>query len=653
MTADFSSVPIELHDAHVREWERHTGRLAADSINIAPAAMVGVTPPAAVGAIDTDPEAHAERAAIQSEGADDRSPAIDPNETSAAVLARIYAERGPIHDPGYDQAAAMRRTAPKDRQALTEAGNERAADAQPLRIAGGARAELAAKCTRLLGQSGRVFVRGGALVRVTTCAEAQRAGLILPQACDVKRAPDALLIVPAVRDWLQTTLTENPGFERLEKKTWKPADCPAGVAGAVASLGEWPGVAPLLGIATAPFIRADGTVCDADGYDPASMMLLRQTGASAPIAENPTRGDALRAVEILLAPFAEFPFARTATAGVEREAGADDDENPTLESHRAAFLALVVTLHTRHLYECAPAFVISSAAPGTGKTLLAHCAALIAAGVDVGTRTMPSDAEEMRKSLTGAAITGDAVLVLDNVTDGAKLSSSPLEQFITAGIHRDRVLQTSNSTAAPNVATIIITGNNVTMRGALVRRVIPVRIVATVENPETRTFRLADIKGHIRASRAALVAAALTLLRAYVVAGMPRHGKPALGSFEHWDAIVRGSIVWAGLPDPVATQAEARAADDEIAAAPALLAALEEFQIGRRGNSFTVAEVRAALPGAMCDDLRAAIEATGADIDKLGYWLREHVDRPHGGRVLRRLAGATGTARWRVRQAGA
>ena len=34
-----------------------------------------------------------------------------PGESSAEVLARVYAEHGPIHGPEYDQAGAMKRAA--------------------------------------------------------------------------------------------------------------------------------------------------------------------------------------------------------------------------------------------------------------------------------------------------------------------------------------------------------------------------------------------------------------------------------------------------------------------------------------------------------------------------------------------------------------
>jgi len=47
------------------------------------------------------------------------------------------------------------------------------------------------------------------------------------------------------------------------------------------------------------------------------------------------------------------------------------------------------------------------------------------------------------------------------------------------------------------------------------------------------------------------VVAALTVLRAFVVAGKPRHDHPPKGSFESWDRLVRGAIIWAGGADPL------------------------------------------------------------------------------------------------------
>ena len=98
----------------------------------------------------------------------------------------------------------------------------------------------------------------------------------------------------------------------------------------------------------------------------------------------------------------------------------------------------------------------------------------------------------------------------------------------------------------------VMTGNNVQLGGDLPRRVIPIEIDPKVENPEDRRdFRYPNLLAHARAERPRLAAAALTVLRAYVVAGRPQHDKPAKGSYEDWDRLVRGAIIWAGGADPL------------------------------------------------------------------------------------------------------
>jgi putative DNA primase/helicase len=67
------------------------------------------------------------------------------------------------------------------------------------------------------------------------------------------------------------------------------------------------------------------------------------------------------------------------------------------------------------------------------------------------------------------------------------------------------------------------------------------------------------------ADRGKYVAAALTVVRAYIVAGKP--GKlPPLASFEEWSDLVRSALVWLGLPDPVETSEDARDDDPELIA---------------------------------------------------------------------------------------
>jgi hypothetical protein len=72
--------------------------------------------------------------------------------------------------------------------------------------------------------------------------------------------------------------------------------------------------------------------------------------------------------------------------------------------------------------------------------------------------------------------------------------------------------------------------------------------------------------------------AALTILRAYCNAGMPRQAVPAFGSFEGWSRFVREALVWVGQPDPCLTRAKlAEQSDTTADALGQLIAAWREI----------------------------------------------------------------------------
>src|SRR5262249_28619837 len=69
------------------------------------------------------------------------------------------------------------------------------------------------------------------------------------------------------------------------------------------------------------------------------------------------------------------------------------------------------------------------------------------------------------------------------------------------------------------------------------------------ERPEDREFTTQRPDYYMRDHRAELVAAGLTVMRAFFVAGQPQQTKPA-GSFEVWSRTVRDCLVWLGEADP-------------------------------------------------------------------------------------------------------
>lgn len=102
-----------------------------------------------------------------------------------------------------------------------------------------------------------------------------------------------------------------------------------------------------------------------------------------------------------------------------------------------------------------------------------------------------------------------------------------------------RVLGSSKNVRIPATSLICATGNNLTVYGDLNRRTIQIRLDAKCERPEERRFEFDAIDLAMR-RRPELVAAALTVERAYVSAGAPNEPRP-------WAASKIGAI-WCDLP---------------------------------------------------------------------------------------------------------
>ena len=208
----------------------------------------------------------------------------------------------------------------------------------------------------------------------------------------------------------------------------------------------------------------------------------------------------------------------------------------------------------------------------------------------------------------------------------------------------------------------IATGNNIGFKRTLGRRVIPIDLDARVEQPEDRTgFHHADLRGHVLERRPHLVTAALTILRAFHLAGRPAHGGPRMGSFEAWDDLIRSAVIWASLADPASTDPERgrgrvrSQADDDTATLQTLLRALADAF--PNGESFATAEVLACARND--EDLTAVLEIAAAPRRggkltgrSLGYAFRTAVDRPAGGLVLRRGRQGRAGVRWIIDSPG-
>src|SRR5262249_2277772 len=158
-----------------------------------------------------------------------------------------------------------------------------------------------------------------------------------------------------------------------------------------------------------------------------------------------------------------------------------------------------------------------------------------------------------RKAITAAALAGDRLILWDNIT--GKFGNGTLDRVLTTTAWKDRILGLNKIVDAPLYVTWYGTGNNVVPSGDTPRRICHIRLESNLEKPELGDdFRRPNLLAYVRANRMELLGAALTILRAYCVAGRPDMKLPAWGSFEGWSALVRNAIVWVGLPDPGETR---------------------------------------------------------------------------------------------------
>jgi hypothetical protein len=409
------------------------------------------------------------------------------------------------------------------------------------------------------------------------------------------------------------------------------------------------GLRTLRGVTHTPMVRADGSVLTQPGYDPATRYLfLPAPGVDVKqVPDDPGPENVCQARELLLHMVEDFPFAT-----------ADD---------RANYLGLLITPLLREL---APPsykmFGIGAHQPGSGKSLLAEIVSTIHGGVFRS--EVPEDEPEWRKQTTSILNTTSApVVVLDNVT--GVLRSSTLAGLLTAsGEIQDRELGTSRMLSAVNDRVWVVTGNNLSLGGDLVRRTITILIDPNMANPETRVdFAIPDLPRWVAENRNEILWSLLVLIRHWVASGRPAPARRQSDGFAAWEMAVGGILAAGGIQGAFDAESGKRAAaggDDD-----GLAALLDHLRERFGDSSWSVAEALAPgaeagtgfiiegthgdwLPGMVADKLERS-PASGRIT--LGKWLRFRVGRwvtTAGGEalVLRDCGLEHKVQRWRVEQ---
>ena len=326
---------------------------------------------------------------------------------------------------------------------------------------------------------------------------------------------------------------------------WEPCWPDPQTAGAVLSRGDE--FAPLNRVAATPFARPDGTICSAPGYDsPTGTVLVPGPDlAGLSVPEMPDRNLAAAAASFLLDEWlGDMPFR--------------DDAS------RANALAMVLTPFTRGLYPLVPLAVVSGIQPGVGKSMLADCLHLMCLGEPA--QPLPwieDDDDEIRKQILSAFRAGQNFICFD---EAHVIGGPALTRAITAVTYADRILGVSKMASFPNQMTWMSLGNQVSANADMARRVYYIEIYPPMPNPQDRDesdFAHPDLRTWTLANRRTLVAAALTVVRAWFAAGQPGASRGSLmGSFERWDKMMSGILAHAGVGGFLGNMAERRAERD-------------------------------------------------------------------------------------------
>ncbi len=510
------------------------------------------------------------------------------------------------------------------------------------------------KCTSATGGAPtgnswpQILVVAGELPRVVSEAEEallalgreiyQRGGLIVRPVLSKLKASDdrdtmGWRLIPVTLPYMVETLTCAARFLKFDAraKGFVPTDAPEKVAETyLARQGVWK-LPVLTGMINTPFLRADNSICELPGYDATSGLLFKPNGQSFPsIPQQPSKDDAVAALTLLNGPIDTFPFLTPAD--------------------RAVALSAILTALDRRSMATAPLHAFTAPTAGTGKSLLVDLVAILATGRLMPVISQGRNEDELEKRLGAALLAGDAAISLDNCDH--VLQSAFLCQALTQQHLNIRVLGLSKNVETPVNVAIYATGNNLSIAGDLARRSLLCSLDARCGHPERRRFDV-DVIAMARANRANLVAAALTVLRAWHVVNehVDRH---PLGSFEEWSHRVRAPLLWLGHADPCDTTIKVQADDPRLLSLVTVLVqwrdnlgTLTAYTVQQVINrAINVNDFHVAL-------LNVASSRTGNVVsnERLGRWLRKVEGRVVNKLTLKRTGNSGGYPTWTLAEA--
>ncbi len=337
------------------------------------------------------------------------------------------------------------------------------------------------------------------------------------------------MVAPLTEERLRHILAKLANWRRMNSKgDIVPAHPPTSQVKSLLATPD-PALPVLTGIVSTPVFGRAGALLTEPGYHAdARLLYAPAAGFELPeIPEKPTAQEVAAARSLICDDLlGEFPF--------------------TSLAERAHAVSLLLLGFLRAMIDGpTPLHLIEKPTPGTGATLMVDAISTILTGSGAGVMTEGTDEEEWRKRITAKLRQIPTIVLIDNLK--RQLDASALAAALTAPFWEDRILGISEITRLPIRCLWIATGNNPTFSNEMARRLVRIRLDSHVDRPWQRSgFRHPDLMVWVRANRARLVAACLTLCRAWLAAGRPQ-GTRTIGSYESWSQTVGGVLEVAGI----------------------------------------------------------------------------------------------------------
>lgn len=324
--------------------------------------------------------------------------------------------------------------------------------------------------------------------------------------------------------WIKTVPGRSKGEPARDVPTFPPKDVVSDM------LAKPPSEIPIIhGVTYVPVFSRSGSLITAEGYHPDTKLFYAGNDLKIQdIPRQPSDKDIEAARRFFLDElYYDFPFSDDASRA------------NTMAATLLPFVRPMINSPT-------PLHLFDAPTSGTGKTLLATLIGELSTGRPIATISGGKNDEEWDKRILSLLRIGSPVILFDNLEHGINFPS--LNNAVTSTMFSARILGRSEIVEFPNLATWLLTGNNVDVSGDVLRRICWIRLDAKSENPTARQqFKRGNIKAFLHHNRAHFIWAALVLVQNWIAAGCPP-GKERMGSFESWSSVMGGILELAGIP---------------------------------------------------------------------------------------------------------